>query len=167
MSNIIEDFKKRDDIIKIYDFMKINKNLNNFHNRHIYTKVNFGADFNIDITSAVVSKLINELNQDLIQNVLKSMFNTVMFDYLDLRPDGSLMSGRVYLEKLAQMIYQSGYKNVVTTGHIASELMNSVYFSSNGKMLWFQHVFYNIGSLNGVSVWVDSYMKFNDGRLCL
>lgn len=30
MNNIIEDFKKRNDVIKIYDWMKINKNLNNF-----------------------------------------------------------------------------------------------------------------------------------------
>jgi hypothetical protein len=80
------------------------------------------------------------------------------------------MTGRGHLEKLAQMIYQSGYKNVVTTSNIASELMDSAYFSSNG----FQHAsmsststFYNSGSLNGVKIWVDGYMKWNDGRLCL
>lgn len=171
MNNIIEDFKKRNDVIKIYDWMKINKNLNNFERHQIsMNNSGVGTAFNIDVTSIVTSTLISELNQTLIRNILKSMFNTTKFDYLDLRPDGSLMTGRVHLERLVQMIYQSGYKNVVTTGMISSELMDSAYFSSNG----FQHAsmsststFYNSGSLNGVKVWVDPYMKFNDGRLCL
>lgn len=172
MSNIIEDFKQRGDVIKIYDWMKINKNLTNFNKNQVSLKNNsgIGTAFNIDVTNVVVNALINELNQYFIRDILKSMFSTPKFDYLDLRPDGSLMTGRVHLEKLVQMIYQSGYKNVVTTGLIASELQDSVYFSSNG----FQHAsmnatstFYNLGSLNGVKIWVDPYMKFNDGRLCL
>jgi len=172
MNNIIKDFKQRGDIIKIYDWMKINKNLNNFDKKQVSMKNNsgIGTAFNIDVTSIVTSTLINELNQDLIRTILKSMFNTQNFDYLDLRPDGSLMTGRVHLERLVQMIYQSGYKNVITTGMIASELMDSAYFLSNGfknASMSATSTFYNSGSLNGVKVWVDPYMKFNDGRLCL
>ena len=172
MNNITDDFKKRVDVIKIYDWMKVNKNLNNFIIKQVSMKNNsgIGTAFNIDVSSVVVSSLINELNQDLVKNIFKSLFNTPKFDYLDLRPDGSLMTGRVHLDKLVQMIYQSGYKNVVTTGLIASELQDSPYFSSNG----FQNAsmnatstFYNSGSLHGVKIWVDPYMKFNDGRLCL
>ena len=101
---------------------------------------------------------------------MKKAFDTAKFDYLDLRPDGSLMTGRTNLEKLVKMIISSGYKNVVTTGMIASELQDSRLFSPNG----FQHAsmsatstFYNSGKLSDVNIWVDPYMKFNDGRLCL
>lgn len=170
MNNILEDFKQRKDVIKIYDWMKVNKNLTNFNKNQVSLNNNsgIGTAFNINVDSIVVSTLINELNQDFIRTILKSMFNTPKFDYLDLRPDG--MTGRVHLEKLVQMIYQSGYKNVVTTGMIASGLQDSQYFSSNG----FQHAsmssastFYHTGILHGVNIFVDPFMRYNDGRLCL
>lgn len=172
MSNIIENFSNRKDIIKLYDWMSINKNLNNFERFKVSISNNgaIGTAFNLNVDELVTNALINELNQDLVKKIFKKAFSTPKFDYLDLRPDGSLMTGRIYLEKLVKMIISSGYKNVVTTGLIASELQDSQYFSNNG----FQHAsmsttstFYSSGKLSDVNVWVDPYMKFNDGRLCL
>lgn len=172
MSNIIQDFNNRKDIIKLYDFMSINKRLNNFEIYQVSMSNNgaLGTAFNIDVDGIIISSLINELNQNFIRRILKKAFDTNKFDYLDLRPDGSLMTGRVNLEKLVNIITNSGYKNVVTTGLIASELQDSHFFSPNG----FQHAsmsntstFYTLGKLSDVNIWVDPYMKFNDGRLCL
>ena len=172
MSNIIGDFNNRKDIIKLYDFMTINKSLNNFESYQVSMNNNssIGTAFNIDVDQIIISTLISELNQNFIKRILKKTFDTSKFDYLDLRPDGSLMTGRANLEKLVNMIISSGYKNVVTTGLIASELQDSQFFSPNG----FQHAsmsatstFYNLGKLSDMNIWVDPYMKFNDGRLCL
>ena len=152
--------------------MSINKNLNNFESYQVSMSNNgaIGTAFNLNVDEITVNALINELNQNFIKRILKKCFDTSKFDYLDLRPDGSLMTGRTNLEKLANMIVSSGYKNVVTTGMIASELQDSQFFSHNG----FQHAsmsttstFYNSGKLSDVNIWVDPYMKFNDGRLCL
>lgn len=172
MSNLIESFNSRKDIIKLYDFMAINKSLNNFESYQVSMNNNgaLGTAFNIDVDEIIISSLISELNQNFIRRILKMAFDTSKFDYLDLRPDGSLMTGRTQLENLTKMIISSGYKNLVTTGLIASELQDSQFFSSNG----FQHAsmsatstFYNLGKLSDVNIWVDPYMKFNDGRLCL
>jgi len=172
MSNIIGDFNNRKDIIKLYDFMTINKSLNNFESYQVSMNNNslIGTAFNIDVDQIIISTLISELNQNFIKRILKKTFDTSKFDYLDLRPDGSLMTGRTNLEKLVNMIISSGYKNLVTTGLIASELQDSQFFISNGfknASMSATSTFYNSGKLSDVNIWVDPYMKFNDGRLCL
>lgn len=114
----------------------------------------------------ILNLLVDEVNQDFIRRILKKIFDTPKFDYLDLRPDGSLMTGRHYLEKLVNMILSSGYKNVVTTGLIASELQDDSRFF-NPTNLGKTSTFYTAGKLSDVNIWVDPYMRFNDGRLCL
>jgi len=172
MSNIIQDFNSKKDIIKLYDFMTINKSLNNFESYKVSMNNNgaLGTAFNINVDEIIVSSLINELNQNFIRRILKKAFDTAKFDYLDLRPDGSLMTGRTNLEKLVKMIISSGYKNVVTTGMIASELQDSRFFNPTNLQntsLSKTSTFYTAGKLSDVNIWVDPYMRFNDGRLCL
>lgn len=173
MSKIFEDFKNKSEIIKLYDWMKVNKNLINFDKYQV--SVNASADlalsaFNIDSSSLILNLLVDEVNQDFIRRIIKKLFDTNKFDYLDLRPDGSLMTGRHYLEKLVSMILNSGYKNVVTTGLIASELQDSQFFNPtnlHNTSLSKTSTFYTAGKLSDVNIWVDPYMRFNDGRLCL
>ena len=169
MSKIFEDFKNKSEIIKLYDWMKVNKNLINFDKYQVGVKASADlalSAFNIDSSSLILNLLVDEVNQDFIRRILKKIFDTPKFDYLDLRPDGSLMTGRHYLEKLVNMILSSGYKNVVTTGLIASELQDDSRFF-NPTNLGKTSTFYTAGKLSDVNIWVDPYMRFNDGRLCL
>jgi len=173
MSKIFEDFKNRSEIIKLYDWMNVNKNLINFDKYQV--SVNASADlalsaFNIDSSSLILNLLVDEVNQDFIKRILKKIFDTPKFDYLDLRPGGSLMTGRQHLDTLVNMILSSGYKNVVTTGLIASELQDSQFFNATSiqsASLSKTSTFYTAGKLSDVNIWVDPFMKFNDGRLCL
>lgn len=173
MSKIFEDFKNKSEIIKLYDWMNVNKNLINFDKYQV--SVNASADlalsaFNIDSNSLILNLLVDEVNQDFIKRILKKIFDTPKFDYLDLRPGGSLMTGRQHLDTLVNMILSSGYKNVVTTGLIASELQDSQFFNATSiqsASLSKTSTFYTAGKLSDVNIWVDPFMKFNDGRLCL
>ena len=171
MNKIFEDFKNKSEIIKIYNWMKVNKNLINFDKYQV--GVNASADFllsafNIDSNSLILNLLVDEVNQDFIKRILKKIFDTPKFDYLDLRPGGSLMTGRQHLDTLVNMILSSGYKNVVTTGLIASELQDSHFFKATSIQTASKtSTFYTAGKLSNVNIWVDPFMRFNDGRLCL
>lgn len=169
--SIIEQLKNKGDVIKIHDCMKIDKTITDFMTRKISLKDNSGIGdaFNLDTKSMFCNMIINEVNGDLIRHILKSMFDTKNFDYLDLRPNGSLMNGRIHLENLVQMIINSGYKNVATSGKIASEIQDSQFFSPDEirQTIGSTSNFYKAGSLSGVKIWVDPYMRWNDDRLCL
>lgn len=172
MNNLIEKFNSRKDVIKLYDFMNINKNLNNFEKYQVSSNTNpsVSTAFNLDADDLIINVLISEINQNFIRKILKVAFNTPKFDYLDLRPNGSLMTGRANIDKLVNMIISSGYKNVVTAGSIASELQDSHFFNHNSfknSSISTTSTFYTIGKLSDVNVWVDPYMKYNDGRLCM
>lgn len=171
MNKIFEDFMNKSDIIKMYDWMKVNKNLINFY--RVNANVNASADlslsaFNIDSSSLILDLLIDEVNMDFIRRILKKMFDTPKFYYMDLRPDGSLMTGRQHLDTLVNMILSSGYKNLVTSGLIASELQDSHFFKATSIQTASKtSTFYTPGKLSDVNIWVDPFMRFNDGRLCL
>jgi hypothetical protein len=171
MNSIIENLRDKKDIIKIHDWMRIDKTITDFSTRKLSLKDNtaIGDAFNIDTKSMFANMIVSEVNGDLIRYILKSMFDTKNFDYLDLRPDGSLMNGRIHLENLVQMIINSGYKNVVTSGKIASELGDSQSFSPVDFKQTIRSTsnLYTPGSLSDIKIWVDPYMRWNDDRLCL
>jgi hypothetical protein len=168
MNSIIENLRDKKDIIKIHDWMRIDKSITDFSTRKLSLKDNTAIGDALILT-LFANMIVSEVNGDLIKHILKSMFDTKNFDYLDLRPDGSLMNGRIHLENLVQMIINSGYKNVVTSGKIASELGDSQFFSPVDFKQTIQSTsnLYTPGSLSDIKIWVDPYMRWNDDRLCL
>jgi hypothetical protein len=173
MSNIVDLFNNNSrEFINTQRWMIENKNLTNFETRKFSVPVltsEMKNEFNIDMVSHLVNAIKDEIGRDLNRLFTKKLFTTNKFDYLDLRPDGSLSSGRIHLEDLVILILSNDYKNLITTGHISSELQDSSSFSpymtthdlkTNGLPECF-------GKLGSIDVYNDPYMKFNDGRICL
>jgi hypothetical protein len=173
MNNIVDLFNNNSkEFINTQRWMVENKNLTNFETRKfsfpVLTSEMKSEYLNIGMESHLINVIKNEINQDINKLFTKRLFTTNKFDYLDLRPDGSL-SGRIHLEDLVILILSNDYKNLITSGFIASELQDSSSFSpymtthdlkTNGLPEC-------IGKLGSIDVYNDPYMKFNDGRICL
>ena len=65
------------------------------------------------------------------------------------------------------MIIQSGYKNFVTTAKIASHLRDINYFLPDPSAVMYKPKLYRVGSLRGVNIWVDAFMRYDDDMICL
>lgn len=175
MNNIVDLFNSNTrDFITSQRWMIENKNLTNFETKKFSIPVTTSEmknDYlNIDMGAQLINIIKNEISNNIIRTLTKRLFTTHKFDYLDLRPDGSLMNGRKHLEQLVSLLTGDNYKNLITTGLIASELQDSSSFSpyvtthdlKNGN----EPQCY--GKLGGsVEVYSDPYMKYNDGRICL
>jgi len=175
MSNIVDLFNNNSkEFISTQSWMVENKNLTNFETRKlsvpVLTSEMKNEYLNIDMETHLVNAIKNEISRDVNRLFTKKLFTTNKFDYLDLRPDGSLMNGRLHLEKLVGLILSNDYKNLITTALISSELQDSSAFSlyiktDNLKVSSLPDCF---GKLGGrIDVYNDPYMKFNDGRICL
>ena len=134
MNNIVDLFNNNSkEFISTQRWMVGNKNLTNFETRKfsvpVLTSEMKNEYLNIDIEPHLINVIKNEISQDVNKLFNKKLFATNKFDYLDLRPDGSLMTGRKHLEKLVSLILSNNYKNLITTGLISSELQDSSSFS--------------------------------------
>jgi hypothetical protein len=174
MSNIVDLFNNNSkEFINTQLWMIENKNLTNFETSKfsvpVLTSEMKNQYLNIDMGPHLVNAIKDEIGRDLNRLFTKKLFTTNKFDYLDLRPDGSL-SSRIHLEDLVILILSNDYKNLITSGHISSELQDSFNFTpyiftenlkiSNGLPECF-------GKLGSIDVYNDPYMKFNDGIICL
>jgi hypothetical protein len=174
MSNIVDLFNNNSkEFIVTQRWMVENKNLTNFETRKfsvpVLTSEMKNEYLNMDMTPHLISVIKKEISQDVNNLFNKKLFTTNKFDYLDLRPDGSLMTGRLYLEKLVSLILSNNYKNLITTILISSELQDSAFFSSymTTHDLKTSGLLECYGKLGSVEVYVDPYMRYNDGRICL
>lgn len=174
-NNIVDLFNSNSkEFIITQSWMIENKNLTNFETRKfsvpILTSEMKNEYLNIDMSAYLINAIKSEISQDVNKLFNKKLFTTNKFDYLDLRPDGSLMTDRKNLEKLVSLILSNDYKNLITTGLISSELKNSVAFMSymttnDLKTIGLSEF---CGRLSGrVEVYNDPYMKYDDGRICL
>jgi hypothetical protein len=175
MNNIVDLFNNNPkEFIDTQRWMVENKNLTNFETRKfsvpVLTSEMKSEYLKIDMEPHLINVIKNEINQDINKLFTKRLFTTNKFDYLDLRPDGSLMTGRTHLENLVKMILINDYKNLITTGLISSELQDSVAFmpymtTHDLKTSGLPECY---GKLSGrVEVYNDPYMRYDDGRICL
>ena len=175
MNSIVDLFNNNSrEFINTQRWMVENKNLTNFETRKfsvpVLTSEMKNKYLNIDMEPHLINVIKNEINQDINKLFTKRLFTTNKFDYLDLRPDGSLMTGRTHLENLVKMILINDYKNLITTGLISSELQDSVAFmpymtTHDLKTSGLPECY---GKLSGrVEVYNDPYMRYDDGRICL
>ena len=171
MNSIVDLFNSNTrDFITSQRWMVENKNLTNFETKKFSTPVTTSEMkneyLNIDMGAQLINIIKNEISNNIIRTFTKRLFTTHKFDYLDLRPDGSLMNGRKHLEQLVSLLTGDNYKNLITTVLIASELQDSSSFSPYDLKNGNEPQCY--GKLGGsVEVYSDPYMKYNDGRICL
>lgn len=172
VSNIVDYFSDYRRVLTPYPWMIYNERLNNFQVRRLSIPImnTEAQSFGFNMHDRVISVARNEINQDIIKTITKSLFDTTKFDYLDLRPDGSLQNSRVFRDKLVGMILDENYTNLITTALITSSLQDSSSFQpymitddvkTSGTLD-------RVGKLGKkVDIQMDPFMKFNDGRICL
>jgi hypothetical protein len=176
---IIRELTERKDIIHLYDWMKLDETLTNLDKRtlqfqnpfshgspHSPNKVDFPL-LGLDYNSVIIDTICKEINEDFPRLILKSLFNTDKFDFIDRRSKTYLEDDYQSLLDLAEMIIQSGYKNVVTTAKIASHLRDINYFLPDPSTVMYKTTLYRVGSLRGVNIWVHAYMRYDDDMICL
>ena len=175
MSNIVDLFNNNTkEFINTQRWTIENKNLTNFETRRfsvpVLTSEMKNEYLNIDMGPHLINVIKNEINQDINKLFTKRLFTTNKFDYLDLRADGSLMTGRKHIEQLVSLLTGDNYKNLITTGYIASELQDSFAFMPymTTHDLKTGGLPECCGKLGGsVDVYTDPYMRYDDGRICL
>ena len=139
------------------------------------SEMKYYEDLGID--NEINRVISHEISSKMSRSFAKELFETSNFDYLDLISSNldafSMDSG--YLNKLVDMILNSGYKNLITTGLLGSCLQDSsrffVEFNNQDVINRSPANLYSAGKLvgysNEVNIYVDPYMRFNDGRMCM
>ena len=85
MSNIVDLFNNNSkDFISTQRWKVKNKNLTNFETRKI----------SVPFLTTEIKTIKDEINQDINRLFVKKLFTTNKFDYLDLRPNGSILDGQ-------------------------------------------------------------------------
>jgi hypothetical protein len=170
MNNIVNLFNNNSkEFINTQRWMVENKNLINFETRKFSVPV-LTSEMKSEYLPHLINVIKNEINQDVNKLFTKRLFTTNKFDHLDLRPDGSLMTGRKHLEQLVTLILGNDYNNLITTGLISSELQDSAAFmpymtTHDLKTSGLPECY---GKLSDrVEVYNDPYMRYDDGRICL
>ena len=170
-NNILEYFNDYRQVLTPYPWMIWDEKLTNLQLRKLSIPMSAETSlFDVDISKRVISIARNEINQDISKTITKSLFDTTKFDYLDLRPDGSLQNSRIFRDKLVGMILSENYTNLITTALITSSIqdrpsfqpyMTTNNFKTSGALE-------RVGKLGkNVDIQMDPFMKFNDGRICL
>lgn len=172
---IIRKLTERKDIIHLYDWMKLDETLTNLDKRTLSFQNPIYFSGSGDYSSVIINTICKEINGDFTRLILKSLFNTDKFDFIDRRGKTDFEYDYQSVLDLAEMIIQSGYKNVVTTAKIASHLRDINYFPPDPSDLMKKpsdlmkkpSTLYRVGSLRGVNIWVDASMGYDDDMICL
>ena len=165
---IIRELTERKDIIHLYDWMKLDQTLTNLDKRTLSFQNPIYFSGSGDYSSVIINTICKEINGDFTRLILKSLFNTDKFDFIDRRGKTDFEYDYQSLLDLAEMIIQSGYKNVVTTAKIASHLGDINYFLPDPSRIAVKtSTLYRDGSLRGVNIWVDAFMRYDDDMICL
>lgn len=162
--------------VKLVDFCKINKNLTNFKRFSISSRLNIDMvgslkSYNIDPEKHAMSLLMEEMTQTIVKEIYKNLFNTINFDYLDVRGVSMGIDDPKKSKELIDLILQdcTKYKNISSCTKLGVILQDYSNFSvkpfdSTSRL---GALTYKIGKIYEMEVWIDPYMRWNDTKLCL
>jgi len=152
--------------IELSSFIKTNNNLCNFTEFHLEVTLNSIAE------EKHLSYISDEICNTINKRIMTRLFESRKYDYYNLSSD-MMASSHKDLRKIYDIISNSKaeYKNVITTGMIASSLQDLSEFvvspNPNNYPITRPGSIYKVGKLLEMDIWVDPYMKFNDGRMVL
>lgn len=158
-------------LFEVNPLMKINKNLTNFHRFQFSIALTDPSmsSFGLNVEQSTFSIIRSEISQELNKRALKGIFNTVEFEYLDLR-DSVGINNHQNARRLYDLIMscKEDYKNIISTGMICAALRDLVEFVPSSPSTEYRGAQpYETGQISGLSVWVDPFMSFDDGRMIL
>lgn len=152
-------------------FMTFNERLVNFQTFKFNMALGMtGRLFGDDLTDKVINHVKSEVDINIKKEILKSLFNTSKFDYMKVDADISFVNYSTILQVYNFIMKNKGdYKNIITTVSIASVLQDLPNFIIKPVNFVNQSLsgVYTTGMLDDIEIWVDPYLKFNDGRIIL
>lgn len=127
----------------------------------------------IDFTPMISSSIKNEMVTNIQKEIFSSIQSDENFDFIDLRnvdPLPVLFLSNNSLKIVENFILSQSqeYKNIITTGKIASELQDSSSFQWSplkSDLLQTNGNAYQVGGIFGMNIWVDPYLHFNADKI--
>lgn len=154
----------------VYPFTKINKNLRNFNNYQI--SVGLAINEKEELPSGVFEHIQSEFNQNISKRIFSELISTKKFDYYDVSKWQNLDAMPISdLMKVSDFIINSNngqYKNIIASSMVACVLQDLSRFSvKSGFTNSGIGRVYCVGSISGIQIWVDPFMKYNDTRITM
>lgn len=153
-----------------YPFTKIDKRLRNFSSYQI--SVGISVDERQELPSGVFEHVKSEFNQNITKCIFNDLINTCKFDYYDISKSHNLdMMSINDLVKMSDFIIYSNnsqYENIIASPMVATVLQDLSRFSvKSGFINSGIGRVYCVGSISGIQIWVDPFMKYNDTRIIM
>ena len=172
MLDKIKKFVNSDDVLILYNWSIINKNLINYKRYKLSCPINIhsGEILNMNVNAEIITAIRGEINRFIYSDISKKLLDTNFFDYLDIRPNLTSSMCRDLIEQMVYKIVSSGYKNGISTAPLMSEIQDSSRFNFtqfNFTTTTSCALPYGFGCLNNVDMYVDPYMGYNENIICL
>lgn len=157
-------------LFDVYPFTKMDKRLGNFNNYQI--SVGISANENQEVPMGVFEHIKSEFNQNISKCIFSDLLNTSKFDYYDISKSHNLdmMSVNDLMKMSDYIIYSnnSQYENIIASPMVACVLQDLSRFSvKSGFTNSGIGRVYCVGSISGIQIWVDPFMKYNDTRIIM
>lgn len=164
IKEIVKQYK--DGLIELKPFIDINKGLSNFE------KINFSIAYKSSLVDyeETLDLIKLEFNQIIYKKILNSLFEKKNYDFLDLRNEFNADKGRKTIGILSDNFSNHGFKNIITNGSVASDIMDTAAFPATFNTANVQNsggLVYIFGSLMDRDSYIDPFMKYDDTRICL
>ncbi len=133
-------------------------------------------ELGIDLYPLMSSNIKDEIHNTIRKELFSTINKSENVDFIDIMSSNSglpmLFLSSESLKEVEKFIIDKNYKNIITTGKVASELQDSQSFcffplkenSTNGIKTNSGSV-YQVGSIFGISIWVDPYLNFNEDKI--
>lgn len=159
------------EIFETNPFITINKNLNNFNKYQMSVSLSNGDISRFEEQIFPVIK--NEFTNGVYNKIISKLFDTRKFDYIDFRGSGLsldfLKIGDIRKIYDLTMNCKEEYTDIISSGSMVSVLGDLSQFmpyaynqssASSGGV-------YKCGTISGLNVWIDPYMRYDDTRIVL
>jgi hypothetical protein len=168
MKDLIENFRGKENIIDIYDWMVEDGSLINFREKVFAVRNTFNelksidSSLGIDYSDIVIDTFIREVNRDFNLAILEELYKSGKNDFLDFTTSVDDFS------ELEQVIIQSGYKNFVGSGSLISKLrLSQNYIMGPDDNLNRTGIMVRDGKLGDVNLWINATGNWKDNKVCL
>ena len=173
--SLIQNFREKENIIDIYDWMVEDKSLTNFREKVFAIKNTFNelksidSSLEIDYSDIVIDTFLREVNRDFNLAILEELYKTEKNDFIDLTTSVLSFSFPVDdFSKLEEVIIQNSYKNFVGSGSLISQVrLSENYIMVPDDNLNRTGIMVRDGKLSDVNLWINATGNWKDDKVCL
>jgi len=164
LSNVLNENSKH-----LFDFPFIKRE----YSRKLTTckfAINMSPDYEqigLNVEDQIKSTVLSSIEQDMNKKICLDIFDTDVFDYVNL--NGSVNQSQASRRVLEMLMDNRGiYSNIVCGGSIGMMLCDSAGYTMKPLEVKLNSgIIYPSGSIFGFDIYIDPYMRYDDGRIGL